>query len=214
MITQMKKRTYTKKRRAEQEARTRQRIVEATAALHEELGPRETTISAVADRASVQRLTVYRHFPDDYALFDACTKHWLEAHPPPDPDQWTRADAPEERTRVALLSLYRYYRRTAPMWTAVYRDADLVPAMAEPLERFHEYLHGIRKQLLSGWEVEGARRRRARGALGHLLRFGSWQTLKEEGMRDPEMARSGSLWVEALASEPAGRRPKRQARQR
>lgn len=208
----MKKRPYTKKRRAEQEARTRQRIVEATAALHEELGPRETSISAVAERAGVQRLTVYRHFPDDFALFDACTTHWLGTHPPPDPEQWAGAATPEERTRVALLSLYRYYRRTAPMWTVVYRDADLVPAMAEPLERFQDYLKGIRKDLLNAWGVEGARRRRARAALGHLLRFSSWQTLKEEGMRDPEMARSGAYWIAALTGEPAGRGKSRQAR--
>lgn len=210
----MMTRSYTKKRRAEQETRTRQRIVEATAALHEELGPRETTISAVAERAGVQRLTVYRHFPEEFALFDACTKHWLETHPPPDPEQWARVAAPEERTRAALLSLYRYYRRTAPMWTAVYRDVDLVPAMGEPLERFHDYLKGIRKELLNARSVEGARRRRTRGALGHLLRFSSWQTLKEEGMRDPEMARSGAYWIEVLASEPARRARNRPTRRR
>lgn len=206
MITEMKKRTYTKRRRAEQEAATRQRIVEATVALHEELGPRETTISAVAERAGVQRLTVYRHFPDDFALFEACTSHWLDRNPPPDPEQWAGERSAAESTRKALLALYRYYRRTAPMWTVAYRDADLVPAMEGPLAEFQGSLDGIRDKLAATWGGEGARRRRIRAALGHLLQFRSWESLKAQGLRDPEMSRSGAAWVQALAEESPRRR--------
>lgn len=209
----MKKRAYTKRRRARQEANTRQRIVEAAAELHEELGPRESTIRAIAERAGVQRLTVYRHFPDEFALLKASTAHWLKAHPPPEPHQWSGTGSPEETTRVALLALYRYYRRTAPMWNATYRDVDLVPAMEQPLSEFHSYLDGIRNQLMKAWNVEGARRRRTRAALGHLLQFSSWRSLKEEGLRDPEMSRSGASWIKVLAEEPAGRRRRRKAEQ-
>ena len=67
------KRNYRMRRRAESQEETRQRIVEATMQLHEELGPRATSISAIADRAGVQRLTVYRHFQDEAAVFAACT---------------------------------------------------------------------------------------------------------------------------------------------
>lgn len=196
----MKKRTYTKRRRAEHEAATRERIVEATVALHEEMGPRETTISAVAERAGVQRLTVYRHFPDDFALFEACTSHWLEQHPPPDPGLWERMETAGEMTRKALVALYRYYRRTAPMWVVTYRDADLVPALEGPLGEFHGYLDDIRDRLASAWRVEGARRRRVRAVLGHLLQFSSWQSLKGQGLRDPEMSRVGANWVAELAA--------------
>src|ERR671919_2710297 len=85
-----KPRKYEKKRRAEQEAETRQRIVEAMVALHREVGPARTTISAIAERAGVERLTVYRHFPDERSLFEACTGHWRASHPPPDPGPWTQ----------------------------------------------------------------------------------------------------------------------------
>lgn len=201
MIIEMKKRTYTKRRRAEQEAATRQRIVEATMALHEELGPRETSISAVADRAGVQRLTVYRHFPDEFALFQACTSHWLDRHPPPEPETWRRRGSPGEQTRLALGAMYRYYRRTAPMWTVAYRDLELVPALQGPIEDFEAYLSGIRDELAKAWGTEGARRRRVRAVLGHLLRFQTWATFKEQGLRDPEMGRAGATWVKALAEE-------------
>lgn len=198
MITEMKKRRYTKRRRAEQEAETRRRIVEAAVALHEELGPRETSISAVAERAGVQRLTVYRHFSDEFALFEACTSHWLASHPPPGREQWAQAGSAREMTRRALLAFYRYYRRTAPMWTAAYRDADLVPALEGPMAEYHRYLEEIRAELLGAWGAEGALRRRVRAVLGHLLTFRCWASLKEQGLRDPEMSRAGIDWLAGL----------------
>ena len=71
------KRPYRLGERAKSQEQTRLRIVEATVALHEELGPRNTTITDIAKRAGVQRLTVYSHFADETAVFQACTAHWL-----------------------------------------------------------------------------------------------------------------------------------------
>jgi AcrR family transcriptional regulator len=70
------------KRRAKRQEETRRRIVEATVEMHESVGMARTTISAIAEKAGVQRLTVYRHFPDERALFTACRGHWLAANPP------------------------------------------------------------------------------------------------------------------------------------
>ena len=53
------------------------------------VGPRETTVSAIAERAGVERLTVYRHFPNEKGLFAACTAHYMSLHPPPDPRSWS-----------------------------------------------------------------------------------------------------------------------------
>src|SRR5918996_4055938 len=82
------KRPYRKRRRAELEDQTRLRITEAAVELHGRVGPARTTISAVADRAGVQRATVYRHFPDEDALFAACSGHWAAMNPSPDPSAW------------------------------------------------------------------------------------------------------------------------------
>ena len=111
MFTDMATRTYQKKRRAEREAETRQRIVEAMVALHREIGPARTTISAIAERAGVERLTVYRHFADETAMFEACTSHYATQVPGPDPAAWSGIDEPAERLRAALLAFYDYYRR-------------------------------------------------------------------------------------------------------
>src|SRR5918994_5654651 len=101
MFTDMATRRYQKKRRAEQEAETRQRIVEAMVALHREVGPARTTISAIAERAGVERLTVYRHFPDERSMFQACTSHYSTLVPEPDAAAWADIAEPAERLRAA-----------------------------------------------------------------------------------------------------------------
>ena len=53
------------KRRAERLDETRQRIIDATVALHEDVGPACTTVTAIAQRAGVSRPTVYNQFPHD-----------------------------------------------------------------------------------------------------------------------------------------------------
>ncbi|WP_375055328.1 TetR/AcrR family transcriptional regulator [Zobellella sp. DQSA1] len=195
----MKKRTYQQKRRAEQQEQTRERIVEATMALHQELGPRDTTISAIAERAGVQRLTVYRHFPDDQALFQACTSRWLAQHRPPDPASWQIIDASGERLRTALAQLYGYFRSTARMWTLSYRDEAEVTALQAPMARFHGYLQEIRDDLAQAYAPAPVQRRQLDAVLAHCVDFPTWQSLAAQGLDDAEMVRLVECWVKAVA---------------
>ena len=87
-------RPYRMQRRAESQEQTRQRIVESAVALHGTLGPSRTSISAVAAHAGVRRSTLYRHFRDEAALFDACAGHWAAANPPPDLGDWLAIESP------------------------------------------------------------------------------------------------------------------------
>src|SRR5438132_12455828 len=96
-------RKYALKARAEKQAETRRRIVEATAALHTEVGPAQTTVAEIARRAGVQRLTVYNNFPDEKALFDACGAYWLAENPPPDPTPALDTKTQTERQRAAVV---------------------------------------------------------------------------------------------------------------
>src|SRR5215218_11254697 len=122
------RRRYRKRRRAQLEAETRLRITEATVDLHGSIGPARTSISAVAERAGVQRATVYRHFPDEDALFDACSSHWMAQHPLPDAAAWAKIEDPEERLRTALSELYEWYAHGEYMLEKTTRDLPLVPA--------------------------------------------------------------------------------------
>src|SRR5262245_30830997 len=114
-----RKRTYQKTRRAEAEQRTRRCITASTVELHRTLGPARTSVSAVARHAGVRRSTVYRHFPDEHALFSACTSYWMAAHPFPDVNQWKAIDDSAVRLTIALSELYAYYRHTERMMSNV-----------------------------------------------------------------------------------------------
>jgi AcrR family transcriptional regulator len=190
MFTDMATRTYHKKRRAEQEAETRQRIVEAMVALHREVGPARTTISAIAERAGVERLTVYRHFPDERSMFQACTTHYAMEVPGPDPALWTGVAEPAERLRAALLAFYDYYRRAEDMLVHAVRDMPQLPALAEVRAPRRRFVEEVRKDLQAGWGVRGhVRSRRLAGAIGHALSFDTWRSLARiEGLDDGEAA--------------------------
>src|SRR3954453_17321183 len=174
------KRPYRMTRRAELEEQTRRRITETTVALHEELGPARTSISAVAERAGVRRSTVYRHFPDEEALFAACSSHWRAANPPPDPRPWAAIEDPEVRAEVALRELYAFYGRTEGMYTTLLRDEPLVPVVHERLADFYGYLRAIQDILMAGRGLRGRAARRTRAAIGHALAFPTWRSLTHE----------------------------------
>jgi AcrR family transcriptional regulator len=183
------KRQYTMRRRAELEEQTRRRITESAVELHEELGPAQTSISAIADRAGVRRSTVYRHFPDEDALFAACSAHWRAENPPPDPAAWLSIADVDQRTRVAIRSLYAFYDRTEAMYTSLLRDELLVPAVAKRLRDFYGYLGSIQDGLAAGRGLRGRRARHTRAAIGHALAFPTWRSLtRDEGLSNEEAA--------------------------
>jgi AcrR family transcriptional regulator len=195
----MQKRGYTMKKRAESQEATRARIVDALVELHEELGPRNATISAIAERAGVQRLTVYRHFPDEVELFKACTSHWLELNPPPDPSDWSHIADGLERCRVALTALYRYFRATERMWTVSFRDETEVPALKGPMQGFRDHLGAIAADLLRA--VKPKRRRKETAAtIAHALQFSTWASLAAEGLSDTTAAALVTSWIGAAGN--------------
>ena len=178
------KRKYEQKVRAERQEETRRRIAAATAELHQELGPAQTTISAIAARAGVQRLTVYRHFPDERELFAACSAHWLAGSPPPDPASWAGIPDPDVRLATALRALYGWYRDNEGMIANTERDAPQLPALAEIADPAR-FLEPVRELLLAG--REGTRDERA--AIGHALAFSTWRSLaRGERLSDDEAA--------------------------
>src|ERR1700709_2064534 len=96
------KRTYTLKRRAERQAETRLKIVQAAVDLHGSVGPALTTFSLLAERAGVQRHTVYAHFPDQWRLLLGCSALALERDPLPNAAAWRAIEDPVERLRTGI----------------------------------------------------------------------------------------------------------------
>ena len=181
------KRPYRMQRRAESEQQTGRRIVESAVALHGTVGPSRTSISAVAAHAGVRRSTVYRHFPDEAALFDACTAHWAAANPPPYLVAWAAIPDPDERLRVALAELYAFYRRTEPMLDNLFRDEEIMPLVKERFAAFRGYFDAARDTLMAGRGLRGASRRNTKAALGHATSFSTWKSLvRAQGLDDAD----------------------------
>lgn len=169
-------RTYTLKKRAEQQAETRLRIVEAAVDLHRTVGPAATTVSMVAERAGVQRHTFYAHFPDERSLLLACSALSLERDPLPEAAAWRKIEDRRERLRVGLLAIYGWYERNADLAGCVLRDAEYHQLVRETAElRWGPYLAAYQ-------EVLGARlSAKQRAMLGLALSFFTWRTLTREG---------------------------------
>jgi AcrR family transcriptional regulator len=191
------KRKYELKKRAEQVGETRLRITEAAIDLHGTLGPSRTTLSAVADRAGVERRTLYRHFPNEAELFAACSTHYFAAHPWPDLGHWRAIRDPKQRLELALDELYAYYERTEPMFSNVLRDAEVVDFARDAVAPLHAYLEETVEVLTVGRQVRGRRRELVRGALRHAVAFSTWQSLLANGIGRSEATELVTALVEA-----------------
>ncbi|HEU5343673.1 MAG TPA: helix-turn-helix domain-containing protein [Ktedonobacterales bacterium] len=194
------KRSYQLRRRAERQDETHRRIAAATAELHAEIGPAATTISAIAERAGVERLTVYRHFPDEIELFRACQRHFLAEHPYPDPRAWAEIADPIARLRRALDDLYVRYRETEAMTANILRDAPSMPALAATLEGMPLYFRAARDLLSEGFSPTPAVRPLLLAAIGHALEFETWRSLaRRQGLSDEQAVDLMVLLITSVA---------------
>jgi AcrR family transcriptional regulator len=174
-------RTYTLKKRAEQQTETRNRIVEAAVDLHSTVGPALTSLSMVAERAGVQRHTLYAHFPDERSLLLACSGLAMERDPLPAAEPWREIADPYERLRTALLALYAWYERNAGRVACVLRDAEYHPLTKEiSAMRMGPFMAAYREVL--GEKLSA----RQRPVVQLALTFYTWRTLvSQAGLKPP-----------------------------
>jgi len=183
-------RRYRLKARAERQRQTRERIVAATAALHEKVGPARTTIADIARRAGVQRLTVYNNFPELGDLLSACQGHFLGGSPPPDLAPGVPAERAPARLESALEDLYEWYRKNEALQRNVNRDRHLIPELDQLLRRSSDVRFDAAAsdyaRLLGGTSKAASS---VRPLIRLALDFGTWQRLAGEGLSDRAMAR-------------------------
>jgi len=183
------RRAYRQTKRASTAAETRQRIVDAAIGLHMTVGPARTTISAIADRAGVERLTVYRHFPDQSDLFRECVSHGWARFPPPDPRPWAAVRDPEQRLRAGLTELYAYYDGVGDALGLILRDLPLVPELAALNAPYLAAWETMLDVLERGWARRGRRRHALRAAIALCLELTTWESL----VRRRELASSEAV---------------------
>jgi AcrR family transcriptional regulator len=196
------KRKYELKKRAEDMAGTHRRITEAAIELHGSVGPARTTMSAVAQRAGVERRTLYRHFPTEADLFRACSTHYFAVNPWPEPSAWRELRDPRRRLEHALGELYAYYERTGPMLGNVLRDAEVDELARDAVAPLHAYLGESAGILLAGHRARGRRRQLVAGALRHALAFSTWQSLSANGIGRADAVNLSAALVDRAAAAP------------
>jgi AcrR family transcriptional regulator len=181
-------RSYRLKKRAETQAETRLRIIESANALHADGGPGRTTVSAIAEKAGVERHTYYRHFPEERALFDGCTGLYMERNPLPDPAGWREIADPPKRLRRGLNEMYSYYERNESMLTNVIRDAEDHPLTREMFQLHVAPRLSVIDEALAE-ALPGTLRGGTRAALELALDFNTWRLLvRRSGMTSRQAA--------------------------
>ncbi|NUO63558.1 MAG: TetR family transcriptional regulator [Gemmatimonadaceae bacterium] len=196
-------RPYTMRRRAATQMQTRRRILDAALRLYESHGPADTTILAIAERAGVQRLTLYRHFEDERILLDAVWALWSAAHPFPDVGRVAGTVDPRQRVRDALEAAYGFYEGAAPFLLRATADRDRMPVLAELLAPYDAWLLELRRRLAEGWGASGRGREWIVALVGHALHVESWRSLvRDGGLAAGDAARVMSRAIADLARDP------------
>ncbi len=177
------RRPYTLRRRLARQTETRERITAAAFELHATIGPSKTTVSAIAERAGVQRHTVYHHFPDLDTLYEACTAHGLRVTGVPQPADWEFVTDPEARLAIGLTELYAWYRANRRMLSTILGDAATGEPPAEP-DLFDRHMGAIFETLADGWRCPDGRRPMLSAVVGHAIAFETWRSLTMFGLGD------------------------------
>lgn len=172
-ITNIMKRPYQLRQRAESQSQTRQKIIDAAIELHQSKGLVATSMSDIAERAKVGKVTVYRHFPDEAALVGACSGEYFQRHPFPDPGDWRGIRDASERLRRGLRDTYAYHRATEPMIARVLADARDLPVMVP----YHTHWQRAADILAAAWPPAARRKASLRAALALALSFDTWHLL-------------------------------------
>ena len=177
-------RRYELKRRAERQDQTRQRIVDATIDLHKSIGAAQTTISEIAKRAGVGRVTVYRHFPDEETLFAACSGHYFAQHPFPDIERWRQIPDPADRLRAGLRESYAWHNQNRQMIAMALAEARDLPIMGP----YHRFWDAAAETLTAPWRLRGRRRTNLKTTIALALSFETHRTLTRDQALPDEQA--------------------------
>ena len=170
-------RKYQLRKRAEGLDATRERIVEATAALHYEQGVAATSYIQIAERAGVGPATVYRHFPTLGSLVSACGAHVNEAMQPPLPENaktvFAGLGTRQQRLERLVAELDAFYDRGAAWLGIAARDRDRVPELDGFLRQVEAGVEALVREAVGAGSSEAMIR-----LMTALADVSVWQSLK------------------------------------
>lgn len=184
----MTPRKYTKTKRIAASEAIRQRILEATLALHSQKGIFGTSWKDIAQRADVSLATVYNHFPSLDELVPACGELMYAIAQPPSLDDadaiFTGADTLEERVARLLKTLFDFYERGEP-----YLEVDHQERTLEAVQEWETYLESLIDGLTRIALKPIKPNKRTVEAVGALLDVPVFLSFRRRGMSRAEIER-------------------------
>ena len=195
----MTPRKYTMDKRKAAVQETRQRIVEATLALHAEKGIFGTSWQDIAHRADVSVGTVYKHFPSLDELVPACGELMYAITRPPSledaPRIFAGADSTEERLGRLISELFDFYERGATYIETDFQERQL-PAVVE----WEAYMRSIIAGLVREALVSAGPDERTVQAVSALLDFSTFKSFLDRDIPKEQAAKTmGEVllcWIE------------------
>lgn len=182
-------RKYQLRKRAEGLDATRERIVDATAALHYEQGVVATSYVQIAERAGVGPATVYRHFPTLGSLVEACGAHVYEAIQPPQPENaptvFAGLGTRQQRLERLVAELDAFYDRGAVNLGVAARDRDRVPELDAGLRQVEAGVEALVREALGAGSSEAEIR-----LMTALADVSVWRSLKRLNAPPAEFRRT------------------------
>ena len=188
-----------KRRAAVQE--TRQRILEATLALHSEKGILGTSWQDIAQRADVSVGTVYKHFPSLDELVPACGELMYAITRPPSledaPEIFAGAHSLEERLERLISELFDFYERGARYIETDFQERQL-PMVQEWEAQMRATITGlVREALLPVGPDEGTVQ-----VVSALLDFSTFKSFLDRDIQKEQAAKTMNevllCWINGL----------------
>lgn len=172
------------RRRSEQVAATRDRVVEAAMGLFSERGARGTTMTEVARVADVSPATVLNHFATPDLLLEAVIDRLLTELQIPDDLIFTGTRSLSARITALVPAMFAFFERTEKWFTLLGDELTSVPALASAQKSFWDTIHALYAQALAGNPDPLL----AQAAVG-LIHPATFSALKSTGMSISEASR-------------------------
>jgi AcrR family transcriptional regulator len=100
----------------------------------------------------VERLTVYRHFPDERALFTACTSHYLALKPSARPKRMEKISQAERRLQHRVDCDLRVSPAHRTDVHSGHQGLEEIPVLREVMAPFFAYWERVHEILCAPWK--------------------------------------------------------------
>lgn len=182
---------------------TRAKIVEAAVRVHARQGIATSSWEDIAREAGVALATVYRHFPSPDSLLPECARAVFQGARLPTlreaSEEFAGLDTPTERLEKLVRESCRCYEQAEEWLNVAFREAHLVPALAEEIGIFRRSLDTLVRAAV------GEKASQATQGVSAIIDFPFWKALIDRGVPPSDACRTVTRLAATYLQEEPGR---------